>query len=445
VRVLVIGAGNTGIKLAARLSDLRHEVVIVDSGAERLARAEELVDAMVVEGWGASPRVLERAGIRESQLLVAVTGSDEVNILACAYAASVGVRHKIARVRNLDYVEEPAGKILRGLGVDHVVCDKEVTAQEISNLLRRPGAVEVAGLLGGRLLLVGIRVREGSPLAGRRLQELAGGGGMVERVRVVGLLRGETSVVPHGGTLVTTGDLVYLAVRREDADAALDWLHPQRRRCHRVVIVGAGEVGRQLALSLAGDMEVVVIEREREAAEACSGECRHVLTIHGDCLEEETLREAGLSPETGFAAVTGDDENNIIACVMARRMEAGMTVARISRPHYSSVVGSLEIVDRVVSDHLAVLNTIMGYVRGGQVRVSRSLDGLPGEILEVVVRSGSRWAGRKLASLNLPAGAIVAAVQRGEQIIVPTGRTQLDEGDVLVVFATPDAARKMHP
>ena len=445
MRVLIIGAGNTGLQLGARLSALHHEVVIVDNGREGVERARESLDALVIEGWGAAPRVLDEAGIRESNLVAAVTGSDEVNILACAYAAAVGVGHKIARVRNTDYFEGWPGEGLRGMGVDRVVCDVEVTAKEIRNVLRLPGTVEVAELLGGRLIVVGIRVRSGSPLAGRRLEELPRFGEPSQKFRLVGVVRGDEAFVPHGRTLVTTGDVVYLAVNTRDVDEVLDWVQPSRRRGSRVIIVGGGAVGRRLAALLQPEMEVVLVERDRTQAERCSAECRGVTVVHGDCLEEETLREAAPDDQTGFAAVTGDDENNIIACLLARRLGIGLTVARISRQHYSPVISTLEIVDRVVNDHSALLNAIMGYVRGGHVRASRSLDGFPGEILEIAVEKKSRWEGRRLESAALPQGAIVAALQRGEEIIIPTGQTRLTAGDVMVIFSSPEAVARIRP
>lgn len=446
MRVLIIGAGNTAMQLANRLIALHHEVVLVENDPEVAAQAREALDAIVIEGWGSSPTVLERAGLRQADMLVAVTGSDEVNILACAYAAEAGVAHKIARVARADYALSSVRPVVSRIGVDHLVCDNEVIAREIVSLLRLPGAVEAAEVLGGRVMLVGLRVPEGSPLAGRRLAELSSAGGVLEKVRLVGVVRGERARVPHGTTLITVGDLVYLAVCREDVDEALDWLHPSRQRCQRVVIVGGGEVGRRMACLLEEELSCSLIEKERAQAERCSEECRHTTVILGDCLEEETLVEAGVAgAAVGFAAVTGDDENNIIACVLARRLGASLTIARISRAHYPKILGALEIVDRVAGDHLAVMNAIMGYVRGRQVRASRSLDGLPGEIMEIDVTSGSRWVGRKLKALDLPRGAIVAAVQRGEAAMVPTGETTLCEGDVLVVFATPEAVARLRP
>lgn len=433
------------MQLAARLSALHHEVVIVDSSREGAARARESLDVLVIEGWGASPGVLSEAGIRGSDLVAAVTGSDEVNILACAYAAAVGVRHKIARVRNTDYLGGWPGEGLREMGVDRVVCDVEVTAKEIQNVLRLPGTVEVAELLGGRLIVLGIRVRPGSPLAGRRLEELSRFGEPSEKFRLVGMVRGEEAFVPHGRTLVTTGDVVYMAVNARDVEDVLDWVQPTRRRGSRVIIVGGGAVGRRLAVLLQSEMEVVLVERDRSRADCCSAECRGVMVVHGDCLEEDTLREAAPDDQTGFAAVTGDDENNIIVCLLARRLGIGLTVARISRQHYSPVISTLGIVDRVVNDHSALLNAIMGYVRGGHVRASRSLDGFPGEILEIAIEKRSRWAGRRLESAGLPQGAIVAALQRGEDVIIPTGQTRLTPGDVMVIFSSPEAVARIRP
>ncbi|HIE11015.1 MAG TPA: hypothetical protein EYP62_05320, partial [Kiritimatiellae bacterium] len=297
----------------------------------------------------------------------------------------------------------------------------------------------------GQVIVLGIRVRPGSPLAGRRLEELSRFGEPSEKFRLVGMVRGEEAFVPHGRTLVTTGDVVYMAVNARDVEDVLDWVQPTRRRGSRVIIVGGGAVGRRLAVLLQSEMEVVLVERDRSRADCCSAECRGVMVVHGDCLEEDTLREAAPDDQTGFAAVTGDDENNIIVCLLARRLGIGLTVARISRQHYSPVISTLGIVDRVVNDHSALLNAIMGYVRGGHVRASRSLDGFPGEILEIAIEKRSRWAGRRLESAGLPQGAIVAALQRGEDVIIPTGQTRLTPGDVMVIFSSPEAVARIRP
>jgi trk system potassium uptake protein TrkA len=443
MRILIIGAGNAGRHLAGKLSEERHDIVIVDNDAAALQEIASQYDIQTVHGEGSSPRVLEEAGLSKSDLVVAVTDRDEVNILACAYAQAANVAHKVARVSNPDFIHSDARFDLRRMGIDLVISQKEECAQEIFTILRMPGTLEAVDMLEERVLAVGIKVHMDSPLVLQSLKSFSHPE-MLQKVRLIALMRGDDLLVPRGDTQLMIGDDIYFVGEPPAVHEFLEWACPEHERFEKVIVAGGGDLGLQLALLLEkSGMPVVLIEKNKARAEECSRRLDKTLVMHGDALDQETLENAGVIHGSAFVAVTGSDENNIMICLLAEKAGSTFTLAQVTRPEYVPIVSSLSLLDRAVSAHMSMINAILHFVRGKNVRAAALLHRLPGELLDVVVPGSSEWCGKAIKQQRMPAGLLVATVLRGDQVLSATGELVLQAGDRLVLFVLPQSVAKV--
>ncbi len=443
MRILIIGAGNAGRHLAGKLSVERHDIVIIDNDDEALKEIAALYDIQTVRGEGSSPRILEEAGLGKADLVVAVTDRDEVNILACVYANAAGVAHKVARVSNPDFIHADSRFDLRRMGIDLVISQKEECAQEIFTVLRMPGTLEAVDMLEQRVLAVGLKVHMDSPLVLQCLRTFSHPD-MLQKVRLMALMRGEELLIPKGDTQLMIGDDIYFVGEPTAVHEFLEWACPEHERFEKVIIAGGGDLGLQLAILLENSgTPVVLIEQNADRAEECSRRLDKALVMRGDAIDQETLVNAGVVHGSAFVAVTGSDENNIMICLLAEKAGSTFTLAQVTRPEYVPIVNSLSLLDRVVSAHLSMINAILHFVRGKNVKAAALLHRLPGELLDVVVPANSVWCGKPIKSQRIPNGMMIATVLRGDLVVAATGDLVLEAGDRLVLFALPQTVSKV--
>ncbi len=443
MRILIVGAGNAGRHLAAKLSEERHDIVIVDRDEVALNEVASQLDIQTVPGEGSSPRVLEKAGLAKTDLLVAVTDKDEVNILACAFAQAAGVPHKVARVSNPDFIHSNSTFDLRKMGIDLVISQKEECADEIFTVLRMPGTIEAVDMLDGRVLAVGVKVHMDSPLVLQTLKNFPRPE-LLQHIRFIGLMRGDELLIPKGDTQLMIGDDIYFCGDPAIVTEFLAWACPEHEKFEKIIIAGGGDLGLQLAMRLdKTGTPIVLIERNAERAEACSLQLDRALVIKGDALDQETLENAGIINGSAFVAATGSDENNIMICLLAEKAGATFTLAQVTKPEYVPIIGSLSLLDRAVSSHMSMINAILHFVRGKNVKAAALLHKLPGELLDVALAPGHRWVDKPVRTLRIPNGVLIATILRGSDILPPTGDQVLREGDHLVLFAVPEAVGKV--
>jgi len=443
MRALIIGAGKAGWRLAETLCGERHDVVVVDNDAQALSDLESQLDVLTTVGHGADPRVLEEVDIHRSDLVVAFTNQDEVNIFACAYARSAGVPNRVARLDNPSLVSPSSRLQLDELGVDLAVSRYSTIAAELHNILRLPGTLEVVDLLDDMIQVVGFKVDMDSPLTRAPLQDVADPE-MLDRVRVIAVMSGEDLVVPRGDTQLLIGDSVYVACEPDYTPTLLNWACPERISFQKIIIAGGGTLGRTLAQLLEpSPAQVVVIEAREDRAVHCSTVLQRALVIHGDALDEENLGNAGIIPGTAFVAATGTDENNIINCLLAEKLGANFTLAQITKAEYVEIINSQSLLDRAVSPYVAMSNAVLHFIRGQYIKSATVLHGLPGELLEVILTGGNKWTGHMIKELRIPKGTMIAAVQRDGRVVIPTGNLLLTAEDRLLMFARPQALSRI--
>jgi len=442
MRIVIIGAGNAGRQLAERLCEEKHSVVMVDTNPEALAQAEAGLDILTICGQGTNPSVLEEAQADKSDLLIAVTDNDEANILACLLANAAGVEGKIARVTNPDFLNGSSHYDLNRMGIDLVINQKQECAREVYNMLQIPGALEVFDLFAGKVMVAGFSVNSASPLLDRTPAE-CDRLDLIQSVRVIAIRRDDKLVIPHGSTVFQKKDLVYIVGQRKDIINFFSYVCPDILPFEKVIIAGGGDLGLMLAKFIENDFDCVLLEHDEERARYCSAELNKTLILRADALTETALEESGLHDRTAFVALTGDDEGNIMNCLMAQKKGASFTATQIARTDFVPVVEQLYLVNRVVSPYISTTNAILHWLRSKKVRAASLLHNLPGELLDIIVESGGRMAGQKIHEIKIPEKAIIATVLRHGEVMTATGDLELRVDDRVLIFCHPDAVKKI--
>jgi trk system potassium uptake protein TrkA len=438
MRIIVIGAGEVGYHIAERLSHEAHDIVVIERNPEVARRVQESLRLPTLEADGSSPGALEEARVREAAMVIAVADVDEVNIVACAIAHQYGVATKIARVRNLELGGHP---ILQGgkvLGIDLLINPNRVVADEILRVIKTTGAAEVADFAEGRVQLLGVKIGQGAPVVNRRLRDLRSVQASCPFL-VVGIARREQLIVPTADTVLAADDHLYVVSRREYISDILVLLGRTTGATRRVFIIGGGRIGLQVAQALEAEhLTVTVMERSRSRCEELAKQLTRSRVIHGDGTDVRRLMEEGLSDVDALATITDDDAANLLAALLGKRYGARKAVALFKRPDLIPLVESLGI-DAPISPRLLTASVILKFVRRGRVVSVFELPESEAETLEVVVLPGTPAAGRSLEALAFPADALVGAIVRGEDVLVPERTTVLEVGDHVILLALPRA------
>ncbi|MEE9369264.1 MAG: Trk system potassium transporter TrkA [Pontiella sp.] len=442
MRIVIIGAGNAGRQLAMRLCEEKHSVVMIDANPQALAQAEAGLDILTICGQGSNPSVLEQAQSEKSDLLIAVTDNDEVNILSCLLGHAAGVKGTIARVTNPDFINSHSDYDLHKMGIDLIINQKQECAREVFNMLQMPGALEAFDLFAGKVMVAGFSVNAVSPLIDRTPAE-CDRLDLIQSVRVIAIRRDNELVVPHGNTVFKQKDLVYLVGQREDIAKFFEWVCPDIEPFEKVIIAGGGDLGLMLAKFVENEIDCVLLEQDEERARFCSAELNKTLILRADALTESALEESGLHDRTAFVALTGDDEGNIMNCLMAQKKGASFTATQITRTDFIPVVESLYLVNRVVSPYISTTNAILHWLRSKKVRTASLLHNLPGELLDIIIAPNHKMDGRRIMDIKIPSKAIIATIMRHGEVMTATGDLQLQADDRVLIFCHSDAVKKI--
>ena len=438
MRILIIGAGEVGFHLAQRLSEEGQDVVVVESDPERAEQVAGLLDVLTITGNGGSLAVLEEAGVKSTQLLLAVTSRDEVNVLACLAASRYKVEFKVARVSNPQYYE--AGSVLtrEELGIDLLINPERECALETFQLLGSEAATDLAQFADGAVQLIGLRVREGADVAGVTLAELDSK--LVGRHFVtVAIVHDGVTEVPHGSSRIEAGDQIFvLAPAAEIKDIPpLAGYHDYTLR--RVMIAGGSEEAVHLSrLLLDHDVSCTILDSDRRRCLQLAELLPRALVLNADATNLEILEMEGVEGIDGFVAFTGSDETNMLVSMLAKASGARKVINLVHRFEYMRLVSRVGI-DAAVSARQSAVNAILRYVRRGDVKTVATLKGIRAEALEMRVQDGAAAIDKPLAALDFPDGAVLGAIIRNGRVIMPRGRDAVRRNDRVIVFAMPEA------
>ena len=439
MKIIIVGAGKVGSAIAKQLSDEAHDTTVVDLNTGELDRIGATLDVMTLVGNGASIRVLVEAGVRDSDLVIAVTESDETNLVCCLIAKKLGAKHTVARVRNTEYYAD--AKLLRKeIGLDVVINPDLAAAQEISRILAFPAAFRVEPFARGRIDMIGFQVIDGDEIAGVPLYELT-----KERraeVLICAAERQGSYIIPRGDFVPQVGDNIYMVGTEAELQKMLRSIGRKWQRIRAVSVIGGSRIAEYLAAELKkAGIEMRLVEQNGEKCEVLAAKLPDVMVIHGDGDDSTLLQEENLYASDALVALTGRDEENLLIAGSALRCGVGKVMAKMSRPNYMDLVKELGI-DSVISPKDIVASQIARFVRalansrGSSVERLYKMFGGKVEALEFIVSAENELTGKPLKDLTLKSGILVAAIARDEEILIPGGTTCMAVGDRVVVVSS---------
>lgn len=437
MKIVILGAGQVGRTAAYHLSrEEANEVTVVDTNEDLLRDLQDRLDIRTVAGNASYPSVLEAAGASDTDVLIALTSSDEVNMMACEVAYTLyRTPTKIARIRSAEYTSHPSLFSDEALSVDVWISPEQLVTEYVERLIQYPGALQVLDFAGERVRLVGLRALEGGLLVGKTISTLREHLPKSES-RIVAIYRKGRNIHPEGSTVVENGDEVFFLAARDDIRRVMSEMRKGDAPVKRVVIAGGGNIGFRLARALEKHNQVKLIERDPKRARRISELLENTIVLNGDAADEDLLVEENIDSADVFAGLTNSEEANILSAMLAKRLGANKVMALINKPSYAELMESGSI-DVAISPQTITIGSLLAHVRRGDVVRVHSLRRGAAEAIEAIVHGderNSRVVGRRVEEIRLPDGATLGAVVRGEQVIMAHHDTVIQTDDHVILF-----------
>ncbi len=436
MKIIILGAGQVGTSVAENLASEANDITIVDTDTEKLQELQDRLDLSTVHGNASHPEVLERAGAADADMVLAVTNSDETNMVACQVAYTLfHTPTKIARVRASEYLSHPELFTQDAMPVDVIISPEQVVTDYVQRLIEHPGALQVLDFAHGLVSLVAVRAYYGGELVGHQLKELRDHMPDNE-TRVAAIFRRGSAIIPEGSTVIEADDEVFFIAAKKNIRAVMRELRKLEKPVKRVMLAGGGNIGTRLAHALEHKYQVKLIERNPEHTVQLSEELDRTIVLHGDAADEALLIEENIGDMDVFCALTNDDEANILSAMLAKRLGARKVMSIINRAAYVDLVQS-GLVDIAISPKLATIGSLLAHVRRGDVVVVHSLRRGAAEAIEAVAhgdQNSSRVVGRSIEDVRLPKGASIGAIVRGDEVIIVHHDTVIEAEDHIIIF-----------
>ena len=439
MKIVIVGAGEVGFHIASRLAFEKKDVVVIDNSPEALRRVSESLDVQAVCGCGSNPKILEEVGVKAADLLLAVTDSDETNLIACLFAGILSpATIRLARIRGGEYLLYEDALRKPPYGIDVLINPEDEAVKAVVRLLQVPGAVDVGEFAQGRIKVIGVRLDGTCAVNGTKLVDLRNKTGE-QKILVVAIKREDRLIIPSGDDKLQEGDLIYFVSEEKELKAALKIFGKSAERFNRMLLVGGGNLGLKLAKALEGlSIHTKLIEKNPDRCRELAERLDKVIVLHGDGSEQGVLEEENVRDMDVVATLTGDEETNILTSLLAQRLGAQKTVTRINKFSYFPLVSAIGL-DHIVSSRLAAINTILQHVRRGKVLSAMALKGEEAEVLEAVALATSDVVGKPLRNISFPKGALVVSIIRADEVIIPTGDSVIEPEDRIIILSTHQA------
>ncbi|MGL4280596.1 MAG: Trk system potassium transporter TrkA [Albidovulum sp.] len=438
MKVIICGAGQVGWQIARHLAGERNDVTIIDTDADLVRRATESLDVQGVAGFASYPDVLEQAGARDADMIIAATHSDEVNMVVCQVAHSIfGITRKIARLRAQSYMDAIYSDLYRRdhLPIDVVISPEKEVAEAALQRLAAPSTFDTESFMNNKVQLLGIALDEDCPVLNTPLRQLTDLFSTLRAI-VVGIRREGRLFAPEPGDQLFDTDQIYVLSHVEDVNRTLDIFGKDTKKQERIVIIGGGSVGLAVAQALEQRTDRVrakIIERNRGQAEQAADALERTIVLNGDGMDIDILSEANIDRADAVLTVTDDDKTNILAAVRAKQAGCKMAISLINDPTLVPLMGALDI-DAYINPRATTVSSILRHIRHGKVRAIYSIGDAEAEVIEAQVLGTSPIAGRLVRDIEFPEGVLVGSLMKGEKVVKPTGDTKVEEGDVILLF-----------
>lgn len=439
MRVIIVGAGEVGFQLAKFLSAENIEVVVVDKSKEKLKRVAGELDVAVIEGEGGTPSVLKEAGADMAELLLAVTDIDETNMIACLVAKVMfQIPRNVARIRNLEYSGNEM--LLKSLGINPAISPEIEAANAVIRLLEVPFAADVEDFENGKIKIIGFRIPSDSKLIGKGLENL----GPTDPKILIGVIqRGNQVIIPCGKDTIKKGDIIFLSVKAEDIEPVYNVMGGFAQPIKSVMIVGGGRIGYYVARTMEQrNLTVKVIEKNTERCKFLLKSLKNSVVLHGDGSDQKLLEEENIEDMDVFAAISNNEELNIMASLLAKSLGVKKVVTIVNRTDYLPLANNLGI-EAVLSPRLITADTILKYVRRGNIISLTTVSEGKAEIMEAEVKDGSILIGKTLRECGLPKKSLIGAIIRDDDVIIPSGNDTIFKGDKLIIFTLKESIRQV--
>ena len=437
MKILILGAGQVGSTVAANLSSEANDITLVDNKPGLLDELRDRLDIQTVLGQASYPDVLTRAGIEDADMLIAVTNSDETNMMACQVAHTLfHTPTKIARVRSQEYLEHATMFCDEAMPVDVLISPEQIVSRYVQRLIEYPGAFQVLDFANGRVQLVGVKAYYGGPLVGHEIRTLREHMPGID-ARVAAIYRRGIGITPEGNRVIEADDEVFFIAARKDIRAVMGELRKLDKPSKRVMIAGGGNIGKRLAESLEKDYQVKLLDHNPERTKELARELDKTIVLTGDSADEDLLLEENIDKMDVFCAVTNDDEANILSAMLAKQLGASKVMSLVNRHAYVDLVESQATVDVAISPQQVTIGALLTHVRRGDVVMVHSLRRGAAEAIEAVAHGDartSRVVGRTVENINLPEGASIGAIVRGEEVIMAHHDVRIETDDHLIIF-----------
>ena len=447
MKVVICGAGQVGTGIAQHLASENNDVTVIDQDASLVRKIAETLDVRSIQGLASQPNILEQAGARDADMLIAVTFSDEANMVACQVGHSLfDVPTKIARIRQQEFLRPIWGNLFsrEHMPIDVIISPEREVARAIGRRLQVPGAFDVVPMADGKIRVVGVRCDDDCPIIHTPIRQLTQLFPDLSIV-IVGIIRNDKGIVPKSDDQMLAGDDVYFVCDSDHLGRAMASFGHEEEEGPSVIIAGGGNIGLTLAEEIEEDhagVRAKVIEFNKDRAKYVAQTLDHTMVLNGNVLDPEILEEANVSETETFVAVSNDDEVNIISSLLAKRAGAKRSVALINKHSYAQMMTALGI-DAVVNPRVITVSSILQHVRRGRIRGIYSVREDFGEVIEAEALETSSLVGKPLRDTRLPTGVIIGAVIRDGKVIVPRGDTVINAQDRVILFATYESVRNV--
>jgi trk system potassium uptake protein TrkA len=441
MNIIIAGDGEVGLHLAESLVNSNHNITIVDPNEELLKMIEAHADLMTIQGDSTSIGVLQRASVRKADLVVAVVHDEHINLMTCILAKKLGAKKVIARVNTMENLSVENRQIYQELGIDALISPEDIAAQEIISLLKQTAATEVFDFSDGMLQLFMIKLEAQAPVVNKTLNDIAAQYKNLD-FRAVAVHRNRQTFIPRGEDSFEANDLAYVITKPEAIHHLLKLGGKVQHDIHNVMIVGGGRVGRITAKWLEKEMNIKMIEKDKDRCMFLTDYLEDTLIVNGDARNIQMLEDEDISRMDAFIAVTNNTETNILTCLHARNNGVKKTIALVENIDYIDISQNIGI-DTIINKKLIAASYMVRYTMGAEVTSLKCLSGIDADALELIARSGSVVTRKPIKKLSIPDGAIIGGIVRADKAYIATSDFQILEGDKVVVFALPEALHKV--
>ncbi|OQY01921.1 MAG: Trk system potassium transport protein TrkA [Desulfobacteraceae bacterium 4572_130] len=443
MKIIIVGAGEVGYHIASLLAFENKDVVIIDKNADAIRQISENLDVQVITGSGSSPVVLKKAGIKEADILLAATDSDEVNLAACLFANIISpATKKLARIRSGDYDKYHHAFSQEPLNIDTIINPEIEVVKTIYRLIKIPSAVDIGEFAEGRVKFVGLHLNKNSPIAGVQLSEFSSMFGNA-RPLIAAIVRNNDLIIPKGNNRLQPNDIVYFISEKNRLAQTVQLFDENARAPRRVMIIGGGRIGERLALLLEKEsIQTKIIESNINRCKVLSELMNKTVVLHGDASDQKLLLAENVADSDVVVSLTHNEETNILVSLLAKNLGASSTITKISKFSYFPLMATVGL-QKVVSPRMSAISSFLQNIRKGKILSAVSILGEEAEIMEAVALKTSDITGRPLRKISFPKGAILVCIIRNDEIIIPIGESVINSGDRIILFARRQAIEKL--